>query len=329
MNRRGSILIMVLFVVAILAAFSVAGLTRCAQELKASELFVVKNQSFTLAEAGIDQADKRLADPIEYFTLCNQTLSGRLGAGSYSAEITCPSVSERKVVSTGTASWRSMQLVSSVVEVYIAHVVPTKLIDYTVWASHATDISGNAYGVVGDVMVSTPVVNGGNIDGIITVSSDADPLPKLDYTKLYAVAKAQGNVYDDARMKAQPFPTSFWYRVPSDPNDPSTGVPNVVIVDGDLVLNGKTPTMGGFYVVTGSTSSTTVNGNAEIDGVIYTNKFVVNGGGNRLNINGAVWTNEFDIQGNVEVAGNSDYMTAISSINPQLEYGIVSWVHTQ
>jgi hypothetical protein len=140
------------------------------------------------------------------------------------------------------------------------------------------------------------------------------------------------------RVKIDSFPDSFWYSEPTDPNDPTTGTPNVVYVESDLELNGNVGTIGGFFVVAGDvitnpddTSDATINGNGEIDGVVYTlGEFRINGGGGGLNVNGGVWAGEeARLNGNAHIAYTEDYMAALEALDINVEVQITSWRDTQ
>lgn len=176
----------------------------------------------------------------------------------------------------------------------------------------------------------------GGING--TVSGDAtSPLPWLDFEQLWNISESQGNRYIagagnkvvNADTGLEGFPSSFWY-------NETAGVPNIVYVETDLLLNGDIGTIGGFFVVVGDiltdpdeTDGIDINGNGQIDGMVYTRgEFRVNGGGGSdvLNVNGGVWAGEeIRLNGNVHMGYNTTFMTALQTLSIDSVPQISSW----
>ncbi len=178
------------------------------------------------------------------------------------------------------------------------------------------------------------------------------PLALLNYEQLRALSASQQNVYIKSGTKIineatglEGFPTDFWYNDGVD-NDGDTiideaddgGPPNVVYVETDLTLKGGIGTIGGFYVVVGDvitnpsgTYDATINGNGQIDGVIYTRgTFSINGGGGGLNVLGGVWAGEeVELNGNANITYKKEYMNAINSLDIEPAPQITSWRETQ
>lgn len=196
----------------------------------------------------------------------------------------------------------------------------------------------------------------GNIHGTYTQDFDLaeNGLTNLDYGLLHDISTSQQNVYIKSGNKlineatgVEGFPTDFWYNDGIDNDGDGTtdeaddgGPPNVVYVEADLTLKGGIGTIGGFYVVVGDvitnpsgTYDATINGNGQIDGIIYTRgTFSINGGGgNGLNVDGGVWAGEeVELNGSANITYNKTYMDALKNSDfiesaPQ----ITSWRETQ
>jgi cytoskeletal protein CcmA (bactofilin family) len=220
--------------------------------------------------------------------------------------------------------------------------IPPNFYDNAIFSAGDLDINGDAYTVSGNVRYAGDfdVEHPGNItDGTTTQDNTITPLARLDFEQLYTISQAQGNVYDAGRLKEvqkdnDQFPASFWYSAPTDPNDPTTGVPNVVYITTDLQVNGNIGQIGGIFVVVGDvitdpddTQDTTLNGNGTIDGLVYTRgEFRINGGATGLNVNGGIWAGEeARLNGSADVTYNADYMTAMQALDISGSVQISSW----
>ena len=143
---------------------------------------------------------------------------------------------------------------------------------------------------------------------------------------------------DDVKIGDDSFPDTFWYSEPTEPSDPTTGTPNVVYIDSVLSLNGNVGTLGGFFVVVGdvitnplNTEDLSINGNGQIEGVVYTRGvFRINGGAGGLNIDGSVWAGEeARLNGNSHVSYNPYFVQSIEGLPIDFDVQIVSWRDTQ
>jgi hypothetical protein len=108
-------------------------------------------------------------------------------------------------------------------------------------------------------------------------------------------------------------------------------VPNVVFLEGSLVLRGN-QTIHGFVVVGGEvTYDASFSGNVSVDGCVYTRgNFTFSGGGHALNVYGGVWVGGLaTLNGGVDMHYNPDYMRGISGLNVNIVTQIVSWRDTQ
>ncbi|MFH1201429.1 MAG: hypothetical protein V1674_00870 [Candidatus Omnitrophota bacterium] len=244
----------------------------------------------------------------------------------------------RLIESIGYIPTKNSFRAKRVLEAWAKESIPLNFFNHAIYSAGIVDLNGNAYSVGGDVMSATTVNNTTNITGAVTVDPSISPLARFDFNNLYTKSLAQGNVYDSLRLSnvingGDFFPPSFWYAVPTNPSDPTTGVPNFVYILDDLVLKGNVGAIGGFFIVVGDvvtnpsgTYDATINGNGQIDGCIYTlGEFSVNGGGGGLNVNGGVWSGvEVELNGNATVNYNADYMAAIqANVFPEVQ--IISW----
>jgi len=246
---------------------------------------------------------------------------------------------ERKVDTFGYIPSVSAAQQKVSIEAYIRKAIPGGFYDNAIYSAGDIDLNGSSYLVDGDVIYAGSIDNPDNITGSVTNDPGISPLARLNYAELRAISIGQGNVYDTARLadvqnNTDSFPASFWYSVPTDPADPATGVPNVVYVEDDLQLNGNIGTIGGFFVVVGdvitdpnSSSETTINGNGQVEGCIYTlGDFRVNGGGGGLNVDGGVWSgDESRLNGNTTIQYNAFYMQAINKMGLHADVQIISW----
>ena len=296
-----------------------------------------RNQShaFQLAEAGIDQALIALRANYDATAVATTSLGA---AQTYAVSITQEG-DVRTIRSTGTSSEESTA--TKQIEVKVQRSIPANFYDNAIYGSSTITINGNAYSVTGDVVTGDEnlVNNVSHITGQVFYDPAASPLPKLSFAQLHEIAASQGNVFDSGRLNGikhgtDSFPTSFCYSPPTDPNDPTTCTPNVNYVTTDLVLNGDIGTIGGLFVVVGNvltdpstTEDTTINGNGQIAGMVYTSgAFTVNGGGGGLNVSGGVWAGKkIKINGNISVSYNADYMQAVKHMELESDLRVLYW----
>ena len=304
-------------------------------DIRSSQRSQADLQAWYLAEGGVDQAIEQLRQNFAWTTGFTNEEGG--DSGTYTVTVQALDANHRQLTSWGRSTLLAAP-VSKTLETIVARQIPEGFYDNVIWASQNLDLKGKAYVANGNVVHgdTTPPGNTSGITGTVTYNPAANPLPRLSFQQLKDIAQAQGNVYDAARLSggAKVFPKSFWYKTPTDPNDPTTGVPNVNYITTDLVLNGNIGTIGGFFVVVGdvltnpsASEDTTINGNGQVAGAIYTTgNFRLNGGGNGLNVNGGVWAgNEARLNGNAKLTYNTDYMTAIEAMGINADVQVVSW----
>lgn len=303
-------------------------------ESRAAQAQARLTQAFYLAEAGLDAAMAELRDD---FNWTEGFASQPLGAnGNFSVEVETDG-DHRILTATGTVAVNGFPM-QRILEAVVRQDLPDNFYDNAIYSADEVTFNGNAYQVTGNVLSGTQTPSGTNVTGEFIEDPTANPLPALNYNQLYDLAYGQGNVYDadrldDVQNNADSFPGSFWRVPPTDPSDPTTGVPNIVYITTDLALSGNIGNIGGFFVVVGdvltdpsAVEDATINGNGTVDGPIYTRgQFRINGGGGRLNVNGGVWSGtETRLNGNANVTYNQDYMTALQAL-VQADVQIILW----
>ncbi|HAJ57808.1 MAG TPA: hypothetical protein DCL35_08645 [Candidatus Omnitrophica bacterium] len=326
LNQRGSILIAAYIILLSLLAFGGIFFSRSVSDRKLLDINRERQEAFYLAETAVDKGLEELRDNYSYAGSASPVAFAR---GEYEIVVTSLSSSRRKVMAYGYVPDKAQARARRVIEAITKRDSPPNFFDHAIYSANDIDFNGGSYAVNGDVIYADTVDNPGNVTGTVTQDSEISPLAQFDFAALRDIAISQGNLYDVARLdlvknKQDSYPADFWNVPPTgDPIDPATGTPNVVYVEGDMVLNGDIGTIGGFFLVVGdvvtnpdSTSDTTINGNGEVDGCIYTTgDFRINGGGGGLNVNGGVWAgNEARLNGNATITYGQDFMDAIKSM---------------
>lgn len=340
MNKKGIALIITFAIILVLTILGSAIISRSISENNIARRYSEATQAFWLAEAGINRALYELRDDYNLDSIS----ATQLGSGGYNVTIST-SGENRIVSSTGYIPFTGALRASRIIESTMSKNIPSNFYGNAIYSAGAVDLNGNAYSITGDILYADEIDNTGNVNGTITQDPSITPLARFDFEQLRALSSGQQNVYVvsgnnlvNEATGSENFPSSFWYSPPTDPDDPTTGTPNIVYIEGDLQLNGNIGTIGGFFVVVGDvinnpgeTYDATVNGNGQIEGTIYTRgEFRINGGGGNLNVNGGVWAGEeARLNGNAHVSYNNSYMSAIENLNLNADVQITSWRDTQ
>ncbi|MFH1577874.1 MAG: pilus assembly PilX N-terminal domain-containing protein [Candidatus Omnitrophota bacterium] len=340
MNKRGIALVLSYMVIAVLTILGTGFITRAVSERNIARRYVNSVNAFWMCESGISRA---LSEMRTNFEVSGTGLwSGALSQGSYSVDVEVVG-SMRKVTVHGFSPATGPTQAERIVEVMLSGGTPSNFFDNVVYSAGDVTLNGDTYIIDGDVIYADTINDTDHITGTVINEPEASPLALFDFEELRAISQTQGNVYNDARLDdvqdgSDSFPTDFWFSDPTDPTDPTTGEPNVVYIEADLKLNGSIGTIGGFFVVVGdvvtnpgAVEDLTINGNGQIEGIIYTRgQFRINGGGGNLNVDGGVWAGtEVRLNGNAEIAYNQDYMTAIDALDIDVQVQIASWRDTQ
>ena len=333
-SERGLVLVSLYMLFPLLLILAGALVSYALAEVRAAQRSQASTQALYLAEGGIDQALIQLRSNYNWTAGYSGIPLGT--TGNYSVSVQSLAGSRRRLTGQGSSTLLPASVVRSV-ETIVQQYIPPNFYDNVIWVSQDLDFEGNAYQVTGNIRHGdTSPSSTSHVAGSVTYDPATDPLPRLNYQQLYNIAQSQGNIYDAARIGNghNVFPTSFWHTPPTDPNDPTTGVPNVNYITTDLVLNGNIGTIGGLFVVVGNvltdpsaTEDTTINGNGQIQGAIYTTgDFRINGGGNGLNVSGGIWTgDQARLNGHATLTYDSTYMNAIKALNINPDVQIVSW----
>ncbi|MBN2121122.1 MAG: pilus assembly PilX N-terminal domain-containing protein [Candidatus Omnitrophica bacterium] len=337
MDKKGIALIFALFVVTVLLILGGAGFVRSASENLIVNKYMESTQAFWLAEAGINEAVNAMRS--NFNVTAGEIGNSSLGNGGYDiVSIENITSTSRKVTVKGFTPATGTINVERIIEVIMNVGIPPNFYGNAIYSAGDVNLNGDSYVINGDVLYADEIDNTGNVNGTVTQDPSISPLARFDFEQLRALSEAQGNVYDAERLASHAeeddFPETFWHDEPSDPTDPLTGTPNIVYIETDLQLNGNIGNVGGFFVVAGDVITNpdesydaTINGNGEIDGVIYTRgEFRINGGAGGLNIDGGVWAGEeARMNGNCQVDYNEDYMRSIQNLEIDTEAQITSW----
>lgn len=348
MPRKGIALILSLLVITVLLILSTAILSKTIAEQRLTERYVRSTEAFWLAEAGVNRALYELRqngfDVAEGTDVWSDTTS----KGNYSIDIGPVVGDDRTVITYGYTPIADTQMMRTI-EVLMTKRLPPKFFGSAIYSAKDVDLNGKSYSIEGDVVYAGNVDGDtSNINGELIHDPTVSPLPMLDFDQLHILSAMQGNVWDAERLQlmqlerslpadqqTNTMPSSFWYQEPTDPTDPSTGIPNIVYVESDFPLNGNVGTIGGFIVVVGDiitdpdiTDDIIINGCGDIDGVIYTRGvFRVNGGGSaELNVNGGVICGELGrLNGDANIIYNDFYMQALRDLNLGVEPRLANW----
>jgi hypothetical protein len=277
-----------------------------------------RQEAFYLAEAAVDRGLEELRASSSYTGTSSPVAFGR---GEYEIVITTLSASRKMIMAYGYVPDKAQKRAQRTIEVITKAETPPNFFDNAIYSSNEIDFNGNSYDVNGDVIYASTISDSDNVTGSVTQDPTISPLAQFDFAAMRNIAISQGNLYDSARLQQvknnnDSYPSGFWY-------NEATQTPNVVYIEGDLVLNGNIGTIGGFLLVVGdvltnpsATYDSTINGNGQIAGCIYTTgDFRINGGGGGLNVDGGVWAgNEAELNGNATITYNQPYMYAIKTM---------------
>ena len=345
-NRKGIILVLALAFFALFAAITILSVNTVVANLKLMKHLSYSVKAFYMAEAG---AHKALYEMRRYEPLASPVYDGWLSwssegsyidwgimhKGYYEVGVTATDgvTGNKTVVSTGYFPQKTGYLAKRAIEAVLTppSTVPSSFFDAAITAGDNVDIKGNSYTIDGDIIYGDTI----HPAGLGTQVENNFYL--LDFEQLKAIAESQikpnneDNHYDQADIdNGKAFPASFWF-------DEDEGIPNVVYIETNLVLNGNIGTIGGFFVVAGNVitnpdpnavdADTTINGNGQIDGCIYTiGDFRINGGGNGLNVLGSVWgRDDVRLNGGVLIDYNQVYTDAINNMNLRIKPKLISW----
>jgi hypothetical protein len=334
-NKRGSILIFVYSVIFVLLSLSASVIAHSIQEKRAFEITQNKTAAFYLAETSLDNALAVLVSnqsyagttsPVSIYrgtTLVGQYETIVDNIGSNLRKITVTSYVPQKTVTSDEL--RQIAKAEAVARIATTP-PPPGFYDYAVYSAGEIEMTmqgGNTPLITGDVIYADSI-SSGSVTGTKTHDATISPLTHLSFQDLRNKAQSQfnantiahNNIYTTADLAAKAdFPAGFYL-------NGVDGEPNVVYVEGDLTLKGNI-TAGGFFVVVGNilvdptvTSDTSINGNVAVSGCIYsTGEFVLNGGGNALNVDGGIWAGEdAEFKGATEVQYNATYMNLIKDL---------------
>lgn len=338
LNHRGSVLIIAYSVLFILLMLGGIFFSRTLTDMKLFNINRERLEAFYLSEAGANRAMAELRANYNGYMGTGATACGR---GEYETSVATLSGTSKQILAYGYIPSKAQARTRRSIEMITKKYSPPNFYDYALYAADDVNINGSSYSVTGKVIYADTtsgtianICNGGVCGTAPTVTKDpaVSPLAHFDFAILRGIAASQfnpntannNNIYtlQDLNNKAT-FPTSFWYTPPTVPGDPTTGVPNVVYVEGNIEFknaNTSGKKAGGFYIVVGTdptvTFDTSLNGNILIDGCIYTTgTFTNSGGGNQADVNGGVWAGtDVNLSGSIDITYNLDFMMAIKNV---------------
>lgn len=319
MSKKGFVLILSFFAIAVLTILGIAISSRSISERSLTQRFLESTQAFWLAEAGISQvlvemeANNWRPVDIELTTL---------GSGEYSVEKKNASIVWAHGFIPSQVSPRAERIIELSMPYYGS----------ALFVVGDIDITGDAYSIDGNVIYAgktnpSIIPKPDNITGTVTYDPSIEQLDQLKFDQLRALSQSQGN-YHDADHLDGPFPESFWYIPPENGNP---GVPNIVFLEGSLELKGN-DSIAGFFVVGGEAiCDTTIAGNVSIDGCIYTQgDFIVKGGGGAMNVTGGIWVaKNATLKGGITLEYNADYVSGVQDLGMRKTKPKILWREAQ
>lgn len=335
-KKKGSILLSVYMVLVILLILSGVFVSRSMNERKLFDINRERMEAFYLAESAVDRGIVELNNNYSY---AGTSAPVALGRGEYEIVVTTISATRKRIMAYGYVPDKANKRVERQIEAVTKKEIPPDFYDNAIYSGGEVEMNGNSFAVNGQVVYADDLdtqhpenINDGGNPAYPAQDSTISPLAHFDFETLREIAVTQGNLYDTARLSqvqnhSDSFPLGFWYIAP-DPNAASGtteyfGTPNVVYVEGDMVVSGNFGTVGGFFLVVGNVLTdpdaapdSTINGNGEVDGCIYAlGEFRINGGGGGLNVDGGVWAGEEAYMGgNSTLTYNADFMNAIENL---------------
>ncbi len=311
-EKGGIALFVVLVLMVVLLVLGGALLSRSISENRLAERHARSMRAFWLAEAGVDRALEELR--VNYNAWSGATNSITLGNGQYRVCSVVQQGSNWIVTAIGGVPLVATNAVIRGIEAEVYKDTPPNGAFYT---PKNFGSNGDAYVVEGDGFAGSTSGNTNNVTGTISLVVPGTGLPALDYEKLRQMSITQG-YYTDGDLKITPttegLPPSFW-------QDESAGIPNIIYINGSLTTKGNIPAIGGIFVVVGDvitdpdvTEDSIMSGNGEIQGVIYVRgEFIINGGGQGLNVTGGVWAGEdITLNGKATIEYNADYVVEMA-----------------
>jgi len=350
MNKRGIALILSFIVIIIVCILGASIVTRSISESRIAQRYAESTEAFWLAEAGINHALDELRNNYYLSSIAATPLGPQ---GGYQVTIT-QNGNQRIVNSSGYIPFSGTALVTRTIQAVMSKSIPPNFYDNAIYSAGDVILNGSTYAVTGNIIYAENINDTNNVTGDVTQDPSISPLARLDFQQLETLSTEQENLYEqqghdlvNVSSGLTSFPNTFWFSRADDSIDndgdgttdeEDEWVPNIIYIRGDLQVNGNIGTIGGFFIVAGDVINTPdvsqdaiINGNGQIDGVIYTRgEFRVNGGGGNLNVNGGVWAGEqARLNGNAMVTYNGDYMAAIQALNIDASVQIISWRDTQ
>jgi len=324
-KRRGVALILALIIIVILFLLGRAAFIHSLTENQAFQRTENSLKAFWLAEAGLSKASYEILQN----NITNTTRSFANGTFAYNISV----IGADNYIIEARGNFRNTtRSIKTKVSRNVNPSRPNNFYDFALYCAGDLFEGNGNWRIDGNVTYALNFSQSGNpgtINGSVIKDPSINPLFELNFDYLKSISISQGNYHNSSSLNG-PFPTGFWY-------NQTQLIPNVVYLEGDLVLTGNTKT-GGLFITRGevicneteaneTNYNSSLAGTVRIDGIIYTpGKFTMKG---TADIIGGVFSGQTAIlSGNPHIIYNATYMEAVKNIKADTIINETLWRET-
>ena len=184
MNKKGSILILVIIVSVVITILGTALLHKSITENNLAQKYLDSARAFWLAEAGINKALTNARNDITNSELAS------FGDGEYEFTVVDDG-GNLKVTAYGYVPSKDSYRIMHKVETTMSKGIPLDFYDYPIYSAGDVDFNGNTYSVINNESApkdkavlyagNNEIQNPGNITGTISQDVTVTPLARLDF----------------------------------------------------------------------------------------------------------------------------------------------------
>lgn len=292
--EKGAVLILTFIIMAALVVLLAAFISMTSSETKAAGFSAADAKALWIAEGGIQQVIYKLKTDDSYrIDPDPNPLTGGLGAGNYSVQVTGPAGSTYTLVSTGTVSG----LARSITQSFITSTVPDAF-KYSFHSGHNIDFNNSRGTVNGADVSAANNINGEshmNFGGGVDLIEDSTVTNPTVTLATYAALATPATTVSGNKIFTAGTYTGIWY---------VTGTVQIndgVIFNGTIVAEKAIDTQNNAHItlnptapypalVTRLNKSITLNLNeSTINGLIYSGQNItINGHDKTIAINGSL-----------------------------------------